>query len=140
MSMIKTLSEPKDDRAGLGIETYLHHGSKGDRRERALALAASADVEKELGEETHGWHGIMDETQQEIGNDKCRRIYHFMISPDPEDHVTVEEVLDMAREWAERAHPDGQWVIVIHDDKQNPAPPCPRRPQLNHSGDWDEDP
>lgn len=48
-----------------------------------------------------------------------RKVYDFIISPDPKDHVRPLELADMAAEWAQARHPDHQWVVVVHDDNAN---------------------
>lgn len=45
-----------------------------------------------------------------------RKVYDFIISPDPRDHVRPGALADMAEEWVRERYPDHQWAVIVHDD------------------------
>lgn len=129
-----SFGERHADDYGERLDRYL----AGDRSaSRALAFASTSDLEA-YG--AYGWHREMDRTRERWGKDVppqsfrkrqdraraegksvpvWRNYYHFVISPDPEDHASVEEVLDLARRWCDQCWPESkgyQWFVSVHDD------------------------
>lgn len=70
----------------------------------------------------------MDATRARCGNDepyegrRARTYKHFIISPDPDDHIDLPALRELARAWAMRFFGDYQVAIVYHDDNQNRIP------------------
>ncbi len=73
------------------------------------------------------WNAIsceMDATRRDLGRDgdlnkdgnPALKYNHFIISPDPRDGLTAEQVLGLAQEWAGRYLAHYQWAVVVHDD------------------------
>ena len=64
----------------------------------------------------------MDETRRLLGTSvsirgrPVRTWQHFVISPDPADHVDLRTLRDLAYTWARRYFPDYQVAIYYHDD------------------------
>lgn len=149
MAMLKTIdagSGKTDD-----IDGYLAFGPKrgdsyadalqrylaGAGGTRAQAFACTDDLAA-AGE--FGWSDVMEGTRARFGkacpaaarkrgagNERKRAgapraYYHFVISPDPEDHAGAEEVCELARCWCERCFPQEfgfQWVVSVHDDNES---------------------
>ncbi len=113
------------------MERYL----AGDRSaSRSMAFGHSPD----LPDTPYGWHKVMDATRKRFGKDKppewferkrkenpdlvWRNYYQWVLSPDPRDRASAEEVGQLAQEWCETAWPptDGwQWIWSVHDDNAN---------------------
>ncbi len=66
------------------------------------------------------WDRVMDDTRRLWGKDVGRKYYHFVISPDPEDGLTAEQVRDLAVEWARERYAGKEWVVETHDDNGIP--------------------
>lgn len=137
MPMFKTieggLGDPSKGYGAAAVADYLNHGRTptGDiadylRNPKAGSRAASrvrGFAARNLdGADCESWARTMDETRKLWGKDSGRLWYHFVISPDPEDHVGTEEVLDIASEWLEQMYPRAQAAITIHDDNANGIP------------------
>jgi len=97
-----------------GIVSYLTKGGR-DLAEDFLNCSA---------EDRHGrpvW-AQMDAAREWAGNGRpvggraARTYEHFILSPDPRDHVTVEQLRSLATEWAGRYFGDYQCAIYYHDD------------------------
>lgn len=83
-----------------------------------------------VGEEEH-WDKVMDEVTHELGNDskwkgkRARTYEHFIISPDPEDNVSLELLRELATSWAEKKfgidgeHGSFLTKISYHQDNAN---------------------
>lgn len=97
-----------------GVDAYLGRG-RGESP-RALAFWASDELGGPLGCPEHGWSRRMDATRRAWGKDSGRTYYHFVLSPDPEDHVSAEECRDVAAEWVERCFPGAEAVVSVHAD------------------------
>jgi hypothetical protein len=97
-----------------GIVMYL---TKGDRSlaEDYLNCSGSDRLGRAVWQQ-------MDSAREWAGNDrpvggKAARTYeHFVLSPDPRDHVTVEQLRSLATEWATRYFDDYQCAIYYHQD------------------------
>lgn len=74
------------------------------------------------------WASVMDSTRETLGNDsgwngKAARTYkHFVLSPSPEDHVSLTGLRTMATRWAKDNFDDFEIAIVYHDDNENHIP------------------
>lgn len=74
------------------------------------------------------WGAEMDALRHSCGNDTpwhgspARTYKHFVISPAPEDRVSLDDLKGLARDWALKHYPDHQIAIVFHDDNANHIP------------------
>lgn len=74
------------------------------------------------------WAAVMDETRHAYGNDTpwgdrpARTYKHYVISPNPGDAVTLEELRDLAIACARENFPDYEMAIVYHDDNAGRIP------------------
>lgn len=74
------------------------------------------------------WAAIMDETRHSYRNDAswggrpARTYKHYVISPDPGDSVSLEELRDLAVAWAKENFPDYEVAIVYHNDNAGRIP------------------
>lgn len=113
------------------IQDYLDHGSapKGaqayvDRNGRALGH----DFFNLTKAEQKDWAKTMDRTRSAYGNDrewqgwKAVTYRHFIISPSPEDHVSLDTLRDLACTWVEENFPEFEVAITYHDDNANHIP------------------
>ena len=128
------------------VDDYLSFGHRSvedheERMERYLAGDKSASRSMAFGhspglpDSPFGWHKVMDATRKRFGKDKppewfekkrksnpnliWRNYYQWILSPDPRDHASAEEVGQLAQEWCERAWPADQgwqWIWSVHDD------------------------
>lgn len=80
------------------------------------------------GVDAFDWDVAMDETRRANGNDApwrgrpARTYKHYVLSPDPRDGVSLEELRKLAVRWAEESFPDFQVAIVYHDDNEGHVP------------------
>ncbi|MGN0076585.1 MAG: relaxase/mobilization nuclease domain-containing protein [Parafannyhessea sp.] len=80
------------------------------------------------GVDAFEWDVAMDETRRANGNDApwrgrpARTYKHYVLSPDPRDGVSLEELRKLAVRWAEESFPDFQVAIVYHDDNEGRIP------------------
>lgn len=101
MAMLKTRACKGSAR---NIREYL------EREGRSLAIDSSFAVEGEA------WDEMIDETVGRLSKGRGRSYYHFVISPDPRDEATLEQVRDLATSWVTERYPDTYWVCEYHDD------------------------
>ena len=70
----------------------------------------------------------MDATRHACGNDTpyrgkpARTFKHFVMSPDPQDGLTADQVAELASAWALKHFCDFEVAIVLHDDNENRIP------------------
>lgn len=70
----------------------------------------------------------MDEFRAECGNDTpwkgrpARTFKHFVLSPSPEDNVSLKELRELSHAWVMRFFPEHHIAIVYHDDNENHIP------------------
>lgn len=95
------------------VDAYLERGKGRGGRPLAFRHTDELDFEGE-----HGWWRVMDEERRAWGQDDGRTYYHFVISPDPRDHVGADELADLALEWVRRCLPGTQAVVSVHDDNE----------------------
>ena len=68
------------------------------------------------------WYADMDGTRKAFGNDKpyngrkAITYRHYIISPDPKDNVSVEQVLELGCRWVKDNYSDYQAAVVVHTD------------------------
>lgn len=128
------------------VDDYLSFGHRSvedheERMERYLAGDKSASRSMAFGhspglpDSPFGWHKVMDATRKRFGKDKppewfekkrksnpnliWRNYYQWILSPDPRDRASAEEVGQLAQEWCERVWPADQgwqWIWSVHDD------------------------
>lgn len=131
------------------VDDYLSFGHRSaedheERMERYLAGDKSASRSMAFGhspglpDTPFGWHKVMDATRKRFGKDKppewfekkrksnpdlvWRNYYQWVLSPDPRDRASAEEVGQLAQEWCERVWPaeqGWQWIWSVHDDNAN---------------------
>lgn len=113
-----------------GIKRYLEKGG------RALGILTMnfAWQEERIFEDVavapkgFDWAKSMDETRHSCGNDTlfrgkpARTFKHFVMSPDPQDGLTSEQVAELASAWALRHFSEFEVVIVLHDDNEGRIP------------------
>lgn len=74
------------------------------------------------------WATEMDAFRAECGNDdpwngkRARTFKHFVLSPSPEDEVSLDELRELAHAWALRFFPEHHIAIIYHDDNENRIP------------------
>lgn len=113
-----------------GIKRYLEKGG------RALGIFVMNFAWQEervfqdagMAPEGFDWAESMDGTRHACGNDTpyrgkpARTFKHFVISPDPEDHLSSDEVSELARAWSLKHFADFEIAIVLHDDNEGRIP------------------
>ncbi|MFR3998933.1 MAG: relaxase/mobilization nuclease domain-containing protein [Paratractidigestivibacter faecalis] len=52
----------------------------------------------------------------------ARTFKHFVMSPDPQDGLTADQVAELASAWALRHFADFEAAIVLHDDNERRIP------------------
>jgi hypothetical protein len=93
----------------------------------SLQIDESARHER-LGRDAFEWDVAMDDTRRANGNDApwrgrpARTYKHYVLSPDPRDGISLEELRRLAVRWAEESFPDFQVAIVYHDDNEGRVP------------------
>lgn len=103
---------------------------------RALArdfLNFSEVPDADLGEEPKiggrfEWAKAMDAFRAECGNNtpwkgrRARTFKHFVLSPSPEDGISLKELRELSLAWATRFFPEHHVAIVYHDDNEGHIP------------------
>lgn len=113
-----------------GIKRYLE---KGGRALKILTMNFAWQEERvfENVSEAPGdfdWAASMDATRHACGNDTpyrgkpARTFKHFVMSPDPQDGLTADQVAELASAWALKHFCDFEVAIVLHDDNENRIP------------------
>lgn len=102
-----------------GIRRYLERGG------RALAADLINLGDPELCE---NWAAAMDRTRGLAGNDApwggrpARTFKHYVVSPSPDDRVSLEDLRVLATRWASRCFPDFEVAIVYYHDNRGHVP------------------
>lgn len=112
-----------------GIRRYLEKGGRALGRD-FLNLPLEEWVVESRGEPSLGieWDAEMDETRRAYGGDRpwrglqARTFKHFVISPDPEDAITMERLRELAQAWAAKYFGSHEVAIVYHDDNEHGIP------------------
>ena len=113
-----------------GVRDYLIHDG------RALAQdflnMSWDDLEMESAEEgfkeTFDWADEMDTTREAFGNNeswhglRARTYMHYVLSPDPEDRVSLEQLRNLSKAWAHENFPHHEVAIVYHEDNESAIP------------------
>lgn len=113
-----------------GIKRYLE---KGGRALGILTMNFAWQEERvfENVSEAPGdfdWAKSMDATRHACGNDTpyrgkpARTFKHFVMSPDPQDGLTADQVAEIASAWALKHFSNFEVAIVLHDDNENRIP------------------
>ncbi|WP_165046335.1 relaxase/mobilization nuclease domain-containing protein [Adlercreutzia sp. ZJ138] len=85
------------------------------------------DDDEELKSEVC-WADEMDELRRLTGNDKpfggkhARTYKHFVLSPDPEDHIDLAALRELTCAWAIKHFGEYQVAIVYHNDNASSIP------------------
>ena len=105
-----------------------------EKNDRALArdfFNLSWDSREELGKEPppeFDWAAEMDATRHKMKHDRpingvrARMWKHYILSPDPQDTIDLEQLRELAGSWAIRCFADYQVAIVYHDDNEARIP------------------
>lgn len=131
ISLLRSLKVPElkplpSHRNTQRLFTYLQ--KEGRALARDLFNLPLSEWRRELGEETDlsfNWGAEMDATRHAFGNDKAwhgkqaRCFMHYILSPDPKDHMTLDQLRELATSWAIRFFSDYEVAIVYHDDNAN---------------------
>lgn len=113
-----------------GVMRYLERGGRALARD-FLNLAPPVAGEGPGGLPEHGpydWAAAMDATRAAAGNDlpwrgrAARTWKHYVISPDPRNGVSLDELRELATAWARRWFPDCEVAVVYHDDNAGRIP------------------
>ena len=133
MAMLKSLRG--HERVGVRIAEYLRT-KNGRCDDRTLAWDF---VNMPFQRSENGWEKAMEETCRIFGNDreiagkKTVYYHHFIISPDPRDHVDLDTLRALACDWAKEIFGDeeggregrcgiAEVAICYHDDNANGIP------------------
>ena len=121
------------EECGVRIMDYLERARDGTPRATAFDCINLGDPDVARGR----WAAMMDATRTLAGNDadwggrRCVTYQHFVISPDPRDGVGLEELRELAVEWAQeffgtQTGPGRlgsfEVAIVYHDDNDRRIP------------------
>lgn len=74
------------------------------------------------------WDEEMDETRERFGNNtpvrgrNARTFKHFVLSPDPEDGISLDALRELSCAWVLKHFADFQIAITYHDDNENGIP------------------
>lgn len=74
------------------------------------------------------WDIEMDATRRAYGTDspwkglRARTFKHFVISPDPDDHIDMKALRELSQAWAKRHFGNHEIAIVYHDDNERNIP------------------
>ena len=105
-----------------GVYRYL------TKNERALAADyLNLDV-PEREDTAFDWATAMDGTRASWRNDTpwggrpCRTYKHYVLSPDPKDHVGLDALRELTVAWAREHFVDYEVAIVYHDDNAGRIP------------------
>ena len=103
------------------LKTYIHHNGSSQSLEkyifkdgRSLAEDHSLSMEGFICGKEYG--KAFDALRKIARKDSGRKTYHFVISPDPKNHATLEEVRMLATNWATKNLPNAYWYIGYHKD------------------------
>lgn len=133
MAMLKSLRG--HERVGVRIAEYLRT-KNGRCDDRTLAWDF---INMPFQRSEEGWEAAMEETCRLFGNDRSiagkKTVYyhHFIISPDPRDHVDLDTLRALACDWAKEIFGDeesrregrcgiAEVAICYHDDNSNGIP------------------
>lgn len=62
------------------------------------------------------WGKEFDQDRCACNKDGGRKLYHFVISPNPEDNCTLEQLRAVSQTWVNQKFGDCKYVIDYHDD------------------------
>ena len=98
------------------LKTLARKGSARDIRAYLEREGRSLSFDSNVFSEDDDWASLMDETRALAGKDEGRGYYHVVISPDPRDNATLEQVRALATRWVSERYPEAEWVANYHDD------------------------
>ncbi|WP_303133335.1 relaxase/mobilization nuclease domain-containing protein [uncultured Olsenella sp.] len=105
-----------------GVYRYL------TKNERALASDYLNLDAPEQENAAFNWAAAMDDTRSRWRNDTpwgdrpCRTYKHYVLSPDPKDHVNLDALRELTIAWAREHFGDFEVAIVYHDDNAGHIP------------------
>ncbi len=76
----------------------------------------------------YNWSKDMDEFRRARGGDdpwkgkQARTFKHYIVSPDPKDNISIEQLRQLSVDWASENFGDYQVAIVYHDDNEAGIP------------------
>lgn len=112
-----------------GIREYLEKGDRALARDM-LNLPLQEWV-GEIGnaiDTSFCWDVEMDETRHAFENDTpwrgrdARTFKHFILSPDPDDHIDLGALRELSKAWAQRYFAEHEIAIIYHDDNEGGIP------------------
>lgn len=77
---------------------------------------------------SYDWAKEMDATRDALGTNapwngkKARTYKHYILSPNPEDNISLEALRELAVQWASENYAGFQVAIIYHDDNENRIP------------------
>ena len=113
------------------IKHYLERGGRAIEREFMNFYWQLGENEIEPADhapEGFDWAVAMDATRVSENNHLpyngrlARTFKHFVISPDPKDRITFDELKALAHTWLTEEFPDFEAAIVYHDDNDGHIP------------------
>lgn len=90
------------------IQRYIFKDGRSLADDRSMSMMGIED-----------WGRRFDLQRQNAGKDFGRRAYHFVLSPDPGEKVTLDEMRTVATSWAVENFPTGSWVVGYHQDGES---------------------
>ena len=100
------------------LKTYIHKEGSARTLENYLrknGRSIAFDYCPEL-RNPENWSAEFDADRKALNKDKGRKVYHFIISPDPREHTDLDSLRNLATEWADTNFPLAKWAIHYHKD------------------------
>lgn len=113
-----------------GIRRYLEKKNRALGRD-VLNLPLEGEwVCEDRGQKTIfiDWDVEMDATRDAYGTNKewrglkARTFKHFVLSPDPTDHIDLESLRELSQRWVNAHFPEHEVAIVYHADNEGSIP------------------
>ena len=127
MPVLKQIAGPTSAK---GVREYLIHDGRGLAQD-FLNLSWD-DLTMGTGDEsfkqTFDWASEMDATREAFGNDaqwrglRARTWMHYVLSPNPKDEVSLEQLRSLAKAWAHENFPNHEAAICYHADNDGKIP------------------
>lgn len=112
------------------IKDYLERGERALAQDFLNLDGAANGIFKTIDDYHEGfdWARRMDATRIEAGNHRphmgmrARTFKHFVISPSPEDHITLGQLRELSKAWVREEFPQFEVAITYHDDNERNIP------------------